>query len=202
MIPLAKAIDELMTFLTIPECELSGERLAKFDELDNRVFEYAADAGPIDHLPKVSELAPQVNFPTLRPASFHGNVNLPGDWIRQGDDRRFVYVSSGPWEEAMLSLRKLAEAGTKQKRRPQTSVKTKPNSMGVDAEALAVFIHHPDWTKKRIAEQIGRAEKSLAPGRCPKLNAAIQTYKSRNNAGLKRGSKDRDGNLEAWDEDK
>ncbi len=68
----------------------------------------------------------------------------------------------------------------------------------LDARALAVFIDHPDWTKKKMAEHLGCNEKSLAPRRCVKLDAAIRAYKAKPK--MRRGSRDSDGNLEAWEE--
>jgi hypothetical protein len=70
----------------------------------------------------------------------------------------------------------------------------------LDAQALGVFIEHPDWTKKKIAAHLECHEKSLCPDRCPKLAAAIAAHKSHIDPGRRRvrGSKDAEGNLEAW----
>jgi hypothetical protein len=69
----------------------------------------------------------------------------------------------------------------------------------LDAMAVAVFIDHPEWTKKKIANHLGKHEKSLAPTRCPKLDAAIKAYKAK--PPTVRGSKDSEGNVEAWDDE-
>ncbi len=75
---------------------------------------------------------------------------------------------------------------------------TKPTrGISLDAKALSVFIEHPDWTKKKIAEHLGCNAKSLTPKRCPKLKDAIAAYKAKPTT--RRGSKDSDGNVEAWD---
>jgi hypothetical protein len=72
----------------------------------------------------------------------------------------------------------------------------------LDTDALAVYLDHPDWTKKRIAEYLrshGRPkcnEKSLSPKRCKKLAAAIAAHRVPD---LPRGSKDSDGNIDAWE---
>jgi hypothetical protein len=73
----------------------------------------------------------------------------------------------------------------------------------LDSQALAVFIEHPDWTKKKIARHLGRHEKSLCPERCPKLAAAIAAHKSPIDPTRRRlhGSKDSEGKLEAWEEE-
>jgi hypothetical protein len=77
------------------------------------------------------------------------------------------------------------------------------SGISLDAKALAVFIEHPDWTKKTIASHLACNEKSLTPKRCPKLAAAIAAHKSPIDPGRRRlrGSKDADGNLEAWEEE-
>jgi hypothetical protein len=66
----------------------------------------------------------------------------------------------------------------------------------LDARAVAVFFEHRDWTKKSIARHLRCHEKSLCRKRCPKLAAAIEASKDGN---LPRGSKDGEGNLEAWE---
>ncbi len=89
---------------------------------------------------------------------------------------------------------------------PESKGSKKPNgspNVSLDVKAVGVFLEHPDWTKKRIAEELGYHEKSLCPRRCPKLDAAIRAQRARIDPSVKvrRGSKDRDGNLEAWDEE-
>jgi hypothetical protein len=77
------------------------------------------------------------------------------------------------------------------------------SDVSLDARAVGVFLDHPDWTKKRIAKLLGCNEKSLCPERCPKLTAAIAAHKSPIDPGRRRlrGSKDSDGNLEAWEDE-
>jgi hypothetical protein len=74
--------------------------------------------------------------------------------------------------------------------------KARTPDISLDAKALAVYVEHPDWTKKRIAKHLGHNEKSLAPKRCPKLTAAIAAHKAPN---LPHGVKDAAGNIEAWE---
>jgi hypothetical protein len=74
-----------------------------------------------------------------------------------------------------------------------------PAAASLDARALAVFIEHPDWTKKRIAAHLGCNEKSLSPRRCPKLAAAVRACRS--SADPPCGSKSPEGDLEAWEDD-
>jgi hypothetical protein len=74
--------------------------------------------------------------------------------------------------------------------------------LSLDARALALFLDHTDWTKKKIADALGCHEKSLSPRRCPRLTAAIAAHKSPIDPDRPRprGSKDSEGNLEAWTE--
>jgi hypothetical protein len=77
----------------------------------------------------------------------------------------------------------------------------------LDEQALAVFLsRNGAVTKKEIARILVESkvrekchEKSLAPKRCPRLNTAIRAY--RNAHKLPRGSKDREGNVEAYEDE-
>ena len=69
----------------------------------------------------------------------------------------------------------------------------------LEARAIALVLSRPGITKKEIARVLTCHEKSLTPKRCPKLAAALQAYRA--SAPLPRGSKDRAGNLEAWNEE-
>jgi hypothetical protein len=71
------------------------------------------------------------------------------------------------------------DTGSGKPRTVQPLPPSKPNvksNVSLDARALAVFIEHSDWTKKRIAKHLGTNEKCLA-------------------------EQDVDGNLEAWEDD-
>jgi hypothetical protein len=72
--------------------------------------------------------------------------------------------------------------------------------VSLDARALGLFVEDPNRTKKDIAKILRVRTQSLAPSRCPKLDAAMRAYRAPD-PGLVRGSKDRDGNLEAFCED-
>jgi hypothetical protein len=74
--------------------------------------------------------------------------------------------------------------------------------LSLDARAVAVFLEHPNWTKKQIAEALGlKATQSLSPERCRKLDAAMHAASAKLDPSkpFRRGSKDSEGNLEAWD---
>lgn len=73
----------------------------------------------------------------------------------------------------------------------------------LDERALALFIQDTTQRKTKIAERLGCNDvRSLSKKRCPKLNAAIAAHKAKIDPGsTKRGSKDADGTLEAWDDD-
>jgi hypothetical protein len=92
-----------------------------------------------------------------------------------------------------------AEPDTKSSKPLEPNVKS---NVTLDARALAVFLEHTDWSKKRIAQHLGCNEKSLCPARCPRLAAAIAAHTSTIDPGRRRlrGSKDANGNLEAWEE--
>jgi hypothetical protein len=70
--------------------------------------------------------------------------------------------------------------------------------MSLDLKAVRVYLVHRDWTKKQIATYLKCNEKSLTPKRCPQLKAAISAYRSTH---LPHGSKDSNGNVEAWDDE-
>ena len=66
-----------------------------------------------------------------------------------------------------------------------------------ESQAIALLKDHPDWTVTKIAETIGvsrttpyswedfkKAKEAMEQGRCD----------------IPRGSKDKDGNMEAWDD--
>jgi hypothetical protein len=76
----------------------------------------------------------------------------------------------------------------------ESNPKTTRNT--VEERALQQLVIHPDWKRPQIAKQIGCSERSLAKGRCPKLNTAMQAFEQRN---LPRGSKSH-GRLEVIDE--
>ena len=94
------------------------------------------------------------------------------------------------WRQTVL------DAANKGGSPPRTA---KASKGGWDEKATALFLKNPTFSKKQLAEQLGANEKSLAPSRCPMLTRAIAASKAA--AGNRpRGMKDKDGNLEAWDE--
>ena len=81
-----------------------------------------------------------------------------------------------------------------------TGADTSPPATSLDARALAIFIEDPSRKKRDIAKILGlKATQSLSPERCPKLDAAMRAYRAPDRR--IRGSKDADGNLEAWKEE-
>jgi hypothetical protein len=95
----------------------------------------------------------------------------------------------------------LPPAGVEQPQGPPIEGKTTAK-VSLDARAVGVFVAHPDWTKKQIADHLHCNEKSLAPRRCPKLDAAMHAHKAKIDPDRRRlhGTKDGEGNLEAWEE--
>jgi hypothetical protein len=95
----------------------------------------------------------------------------------------------------------------------ETEAKNEPTkpiaSLGatLDEQAVAVFVSRKGQvTKKEIARILVESgiretchEKSLAPSRCPHLDQAIRAY--RDGHSLPHGSKDREGNVEAYEDE-
>src|SRR5262249_23481808 len=85
------------------------------------------------------------------------------------------------------------------KPRPAPSETPATSTLTLDEQAVAIFVAHKgNITKKEIALRLGCHEKSLAPKRCPELEKVINAFKAANNP--VRGSKDKSGKMEAWDE--
>jgi hypothetical protein len=84
---------------------------------------------------------------------------------------------------------------------PEPSDKSRTKSL--DVRALALFFAQQDWTKRRIAQELGCNVKSLTPQRCPKLASAIAAWRSRRDPDRPtiRGSKDKHGRVEAWEDE-
>lgn len=95
----------------------------------------------------------------------------------------------------------------------ETKAKGEPAKPGallgasLDEQALIVFVsRNGNITKKEIARILVESgvretchEKSLAPGRCPRLDMAIRAYRAAHRP--PQGSKDRDGNVEAYEDE-
>ena len=71
------------------------------------------------------------------------------------------------------------------------------SQMSGEARALAVLTDHPDWTDKRIAEEAGVHPKTLY--RYERYKTARQMLKDSGRAGLPRGFKTGDGDIEAYE---
>ena len=80
--------------------------------------------------------------------------------------------------------------------------KAKSRQPSLDARAVALFLENKDWTKKMIAEKLACNSRSLCPERCPRLAGLMAAHKSRNDPTRRRirGSKDKHGNVEAWED--
>ena len=80
-----------------------------------------------------------------------------------------------------------------------TETESESREQGLEDRAINIVVKHKGAISKReIAQLLGCHEKSLAPNRCPRLDAALQAY--RDMFDKPRGTKDCDGTLEAWDE--
>lgn len=69
-----------------------------------------------------------------------------------------------------------------------------------EERALSALIEWPDrpWTTRAMAKHIGRNERTLQRDRAPRFAQALDIYQQ---GSLPRGQIDRNGNLEAWDND-
>jgi len=83
---------------------------------------------------------------------------------------------------------------------PAKQLETKAaTDLSLDARALALFLDDTRRRKKDIARLLGlKNTQSLAPARCRRLDAAMRAHRAPDPEPV-RGTKDRDGNLEAWD---
>lgn len=112
---------------------------------------------------------------------------------------QWALLSAQSRGEQMLKLIAVARDANLSEETPASAV----CRTSLDARALAIFLEHLTWSKKQIAEHLRCHPKSLAPRRCPRLHGAIQAYRSPLDPGRRRlhGTKDDQGNLEAWEED-
>jgi len=62
----------------------------------------------------------------------------------------------------------------------------------ISAKALGLLVQHPDWTKLRVAREAGCNPSTL--------HRAIARLSERTAVGIPRGSKDKEGNVEAIDD--
>jgi hypothetical protein len=72
----------------------------------------------------------------------------------------------------------------------------------LDEKALALFFAEPSRNKTEIARLLKlKNVQSLSPKRCPKLHDAMKAWREANGSNPVRGTKDKQGNLEAWTEE-
>ena len=95
---------------------------------------------------------------------------------------------------ALLEYELQAETVDEPKPSPQQTL------VSLDEQALAIFLKEK-CSKAEIARRLGKKKQSLSPKRCPQLDAAVKAWKASRDPGQLRGSKDKDGHIEAWDDD-
>jgi hypothetical protein len=196
---LVQAIDELLS--SVPDdgqFPWEGDWRDRFEALDRAVWVEACRRGWEGKLPGRS------GSPDKK---YLGKTALPV----LGTSVVLIPVGLRAWRSALLALRRLAEEAASSPTEPAavsgggSSVQAKKDTAhpSLDARALAVFLEHTDWTKKRIAEYLGCNAKSLCPDRCPRLTNAMAAYKSPIDPDRRhiRGWKDKDGTLEAYEDD-
>jgi hypothetical protein len=113
-----------------------------------------------------------------------------------------------PLSEAVKTLREVmnqqpnaGKTTDQQEERTPSPVHKNGQAQTLDVRALALFFADKNRSKKEIADLLGKRTQSLSPERCPQLDTAMKAWRSANANARPRGSKDRDGNIEAWDED-
>jgi hypothetical protein len=187
---------------------MTHDEVMQFLEIDERLFLALHNIGLRDELPKHDLLARHIDAPVpgmepSPPVAFEGKCNLPGDW----DKGLFVFESIG-WLEAMKPLRELLRRGPTISEelapKPASSSYHAPewtdSTLSLDVRATSLFVASPTLTKREMAEKLQCHDRSLAPKRCPKLDKAMGIYKAKPDVLC--GSKDADGNLEAWEKSK
>jgi hypothetical protein len=188
--------------LHVPYAEGTG----RFDALDREVVALATAAGLNHLIPDAGLLARSLDRHNPQPVEFVGGTNLPADLH---DGVYDVYPEQG-WRQAMQRLREAArvkategDIQTPATEPVPTGKQGKQKKVTRDAEALGLFCEDQTRTITVIAELLGVPTQSLAPTRCPKLHAAMKAYKGSNANDRRkvRGSKDRDGNIEAYEDE-
>jgi len=226
---LVRLIDEALEFVRAHPDEMCRADVDRLNELSVRAYHLAMEVGVAHSFPQVPELAPELQDSNLPPIQYVTKFNLPGDWApgtRSGEDnslrrldvdalhrlrlapnddlllppseqdddpcsppdRVFLVAGSPRWFIDMETLRGLTET------KPATAPK-----QSLDVQALALLLADPTRKIKEIAKLLNRPTQSLAPKRCPKLHQAMAARRSAQ--APPRGSKGREGNLEAWDDE-
>ncbi len=134
MRPLTQAIDETVAYVRKHPDLMNRGQVNQLQDLADRVYELAAQAGLLRTLPQIHELEHELQYPGLcqSPPHFETKLNVPGDWTiimpRDGGGlplpssldasldpplpvRVFLPCASDRWFRDMAVLRKLAEAG-------------------------------------------------------------------------------------------
>ena len=165
-------------------------------------------------LEKLSYAAASLDVATPPPASPSlSELFVGGMTTKRGIEIAIRYVMTlRCWCESLLPKMNTPEPEN-QALRTETITKTEPDKPVVplgstlDEQALAIFVSRKgNVTKKAIARILVETGvrttchvKSLTPKRCPQLDKAVQTYRAA--CRLPKGSKDRDGNIEAYEEE-
>lgn len=115
-----------------------------------------------------------------------GRTRLPLSYAGAGGPR-------SPWIQDMVTFRKTVAKLAESEGKPKVA-----NDIGPEERALALLVKHPDWSQAQMAQAVGVGRTSLYRfRRYQAAREALQTGK----ADMPRGSKDKDGNLEAWEGD-
>ena len=138
---------------------------------------------------------PPPSLPTMAEAVDTDHLPEAQQWASQDV---YELVDRDAFIREMIRFRKLVERIGKPTNKKSTNKKSVEDEFTNDTTALAIFTEDMSLTKTQIAERMGlKNVQSLAPARCPKLDAAMKAAKGNRN-GFRKGTKGSDGSIEAW----
>jgi hypothetical protein len=124
-----------------------------------------------------------------------GPVVIDEEHRRTGAYPSVLKDSIAAVEEMIVLLRKANPTVERSEGREQTTARAR--KLRWEAEAMSLKAEHPDWSNAKIAELVGRHKSTLGRSKTYKTAAALAgEHKPPPN-----GSKDKEGNTEAIDED-
>jgi hypothetical protein len=207
---LVRAVNTAVAYVKSHSDEMTRSQVEEFEALAADVYKLAVTENLLGALPQVPELRPELEMqdPKVPAVQFISKLNLPGDWCQPAEavellmpfhsvdsespevgETTFLVCATPRWLHDMQMLSVVA--GT-----PKA-----PKAKDLDSQALKIFFDDPALTKKQIAEQLGKSTQSLAPNRCPRLQAAMDAYQEGQPRRNIKGTKGADRSVEAWDEE-
>jgi len=109
------------------------------------------------------------------------------------------WLTPDDWQEQLDALLDFADwLACLPTEQAKDAMNQRESDIGPEERALALLVKHPDWTQGKMAQAVGVNRQSLY--RFKRYQAAREALQG-GRAEIPRGSKDKDGNLEAWDSD-